>query len=464
MRKLRLILLIALPALLFGCSKHNDIFEDMSGGGSNGSSPRETTPTRSVTEETRRVLIMYSAGYNNLTYALEQDLNDIANAYVPTGYKDSNVLLVISRLAKSSYDFTTPSAPILVRFTREEGKETVRDTIKIWDQYTAVTSPEFMSEALRYVKKHFPAASYGMIFSSHGSGWLPARYYSNPDKYDPDAHVDDEVSLWSAPERRNLRQEFSPFGEFPGVKSLGQDDSRTAQNPYSELEMPDLARAISIHLDYLILDACLMGSVEFAYELKDKCNRIVFSPAEVLSDGFPYDTMVGHLLGGAEADVEAVCRDYFDHYFNQTSSLLRSATVSLVDCSKLDDLADVCAGLFAKYQTTIRALNPNLIQHYYRFNRHFFYDLKDILIQCNLTDSERASLQEALDACVIYKAATPTFLYGQSGWFYINTGVYSGLSMYLPASTTGTRTAGTPYLDSYYKENISWNKRTGLVQ
>lgn len=464
MRKLRFILpLLALATMVIGCSKHNDLFNDDSSGVSLAGQ-RESSSSREVTTETRRVLIMYSAGYNNLTYALNEDINDIANAYVPTGGRTSNVLLVISRLAQTSTNFSSPTPPVLMRFTREEGQETVRDTIKVWEPYTAVTSPEFMSEALQFVKDEFPAASYGMIFSSHGTGWLPSRYYSSPDTYDPDAYVE-TMSMWGVPQKRSLEQEYSPFGEFPAVKSLGQDNSKSgSQNPYSELEMRDLARAVSIHLDYLVIDACLMGCVEFAYELKDKCDRIAFSPAEVLADGFPYETMIEHLLAGEEADVESVCVDYFNHYDSQPNINNRSATVSLVDCSKLDALADVCTELFAKYATRIRELNPSEIQRYYRFNRHFFYDLKDILLKCGITADERMRLEAALNSCVVYKAATPSFILNSSGGFYINEESYSGLSMYLPSPTTQNHMAGTPFLDNFYKENISWNKRTSLVR
>ena len=90
------------------------------------------------------------------------------------------------------------------------------------------------------------------------------------------------------------------------------------------------------------------------------------------------------------------------------------------------------------------------VQGFFRFNRHFYYDLVDILDHAGISDEEMNTLQTAVDNCIEYKGATPDFL----GAFTIDT--YCGFSMYLPCD-------GTDYLNSYYK-NLNWNKATGLVE
>ena len=77
-------------------------------------------------------------------------------------------------------------------------------------------------------------------------------------------------------------------------------------------------------------------------------------------------------------------------------------------------------------------------------------DLEDIFAKSGVPDNELATLSEAVSGCVVYKAATPSFISS----FEIKT--YSGLSMYLPAS-------GTSLLDSHYKDE-PWNKAVGLVK
>jgi hypothetical protein len=94
------------------------------------------------------------------------------------------------------------------------------------------------------------------------------------------------------------------------------------------------------------------------------------------------------------------------------------------------------------------------VQGYFRYNRHYYYDLKDILVNAGISAEEEALLQRALDNCILYKAATPSFMLGSSG-FYINH--YSGLSMYLPSM-------GSDYLDNYYRTHLAWNQATRLVK
>ncbi|MBQ5416428.1 MAG: hypothetical protein IIU23_04465, partial [Bacteroidales bacterium] len=136
------------------------------------------------------------------------------------------------------------------------------------------------------------------------------------------------------------------------------------------------------------------------------------------------------------------------------------ATLTLVDCSKLDRIASLCKDYFSRYRQAIDEIYPLDVQQYFRHGRHWFYDLEDILIKAGITDTEKRNLEQALSECILYKAATPTFyLYSPSspsGWDGFTIDIYSGFSMYLPCN-------GSAYLDEFYK-TLAWNKATGLVQ
>ena len=122
----------------------------------------------------------------------------------------------------------------------------------------------------------------------------------------------------------------------------------------------------------------------------------------------------------------------------------------MLDLRRIDTLAQVCAKLFGKYRNKLQTLSAVGVQGYFRFDRHFFYDLKDILVHAGITPEEEAELDQALNTCIVYKAATAQFL-------SIDINTYSGLSMYLPSR-------GTPLLNSFYRENMAWNAATGLVE
>ena len=79
------------------------------------------------------------------------------------------------------------------------------------------------------------------------------------------------------------------------------------------MEIADLAAALTGHFDFIMFDACFMASVEVLYELRDKADYFIASPAEIISDGFPYEAAAPYFWGGEE-DLKQVCREYYNYY------------------------------------------------------------------------------------------------------------------------------------------------------
>ena len=333
------------------------------------------------TTEFESVMIMCSVGHNNLSTKLQEDLQDIQASYVP-GKNEKKALLVISHFPTSSGDFDVPTSPSVVRLTRGKKDQLIVDTLAKLSAGSSLAEKAGMTAALKYVQEHFPSKQYGMVLSSHGTGWLPEGYYASG----------------------------QASGGQISLQSFGSEDIVSGGTSRSyELDVRDLADCIPFHLDYLVFDACLMGGVEVAYELKDVCDLIAFCPTETLTDGFNYQTLSPHLLEGPTPDVQKVCQDFFDMYDSRSGGQ-RAATVTLVDCRKMQSLATVCKGLFAQYRESLRNAPYAQIQPYFRGSKHWFYDLEDILVKCGITESELRTLRSAMDECIIYKAATERFL------------------------------------------------------
>jgi len=399
------------------CSKDAGFEMGISGADSASRSSSE----RAYSMPSRRVMVMISAGYNSLSGYLSEDLKDLESGYLPEGtYFNADVLLVLARLPKSAGDYASPSAPVLYRLWANRSGEVQRDTIQIWGGDTQLCTRETIHEALSTTQKKYPAQSYGVVFSSHGSGWLPPGYYTDPSKFEPSSG-----SLWS-------------------LRSIGQDKTPTGG---TEMSLEDFADAIPMHLDYCLIDACLSGCVEVAHALKGKADIVGFSPTEVLADGFDYKNITTHLFARPLDPVE-VCREYFA-YYNAQSGSSRSATITAVDTRKMDALEAVCKELFEAYRPILKTMSGSNVQGYFRYDRHYFYDLRDILVQAGISEQEKARLDAALSQFIVYQAATDYFL-------SIPLTRVCGLSMYLPSM-------GSTYLNKYYKENISWNQATELV-
>ena len=399
----------------------------------------------------RNVLLLYSAGYNSISSYLAEDLADLEKGLIPGSNTSANILLVYSHTRKAT-GYNTPNPPALYRLYKDRKGNTIKDTLKVYPKDTHSATAEQFNEVLSYVHATFPAKSYGMVFSSHATGYLPSGFYTNPGQYvfkensgiryrqGKKAHTTNPVPYYAP--------EFDP--SHPAVKSIGQDQIGTTSNYESyEMELSDFAQAIPMPLDYILFDACLMGGVEVAYELKEKCRYVGFSQAEVLAEGFDYSKLAQHLIGSDTPDPKSVCDDYFQQYDVQTG-LYRSATISMIDCSRIEPLADICATLFEKYRKEISQLDPKEIQQFFRSKYHWFYDLEDIIAKAGATEDEMRQLQVALSDCVVYKAATPSFMES----FDIN--IFSGFSMYLPCN-------GSKELDKFY-QTLEWNKATSLVQ
>lgn len=435
-----------LMALAFSaCEPDFDFNTELEHGGIPGSGV--STGGRVPSENIRNVLLLYSAGYNDLSRFLSEDIAELKANWLPGKHRSENVLLIYSHLPAMGNDFSTPNPPVLTRVWKNDAGGVVTDTLVVYAPDARSATSSQLNEVLSYVKETFPAKSYGMIFSSHATGYLPAGYYSNPKGY---VFQDRKVMGVSGAGDRFVEYVAPVYDpELPAVKSIGQDRVMMEGPTRSyEMELNGFADAIPMYMDYILFDACLMGGVEVAYGLRDKCRYLGFSQAEVLAEGFDYSRVTTHLLAGESPDPQGVCEDYFNQYIIQ-SGVYQSATISMIDCSRMDRLADVCGILFEKYREAIASVSPGRVQRFFRGDYHWFYDLKDILIEAGVSDEELASVDEALNECVVYKGYTPRFM----NVFEIE--VFSGFSMYLPCN-------GGEELDKYYK-TLQWNIDTGLV-
>jgi len=359
------------------------------------------------------VFIYWGGGINNLYTYLTEDINDICAGELPLE-SEHKAVLVLSHLA-NNYQYN-PAPTYMIRLYKKNGK-TVRDTLRTYGQEFSETDPAFFSSVLSDIRKDFPSEHYGILFSSHGTSYLPEGYY---EKY-PGAGKSGET----------------------GRNSLGC--TVINDNWIQELDIKDFANAFPMHMDYILLDACLMGGVEVAYQLRNTCKYLVASPTEILTEGFCYSTLVQRLFR-ENCNLEMVCKDYMDQN-NHTN-----ATISLIDCSAMDNLAIQVGILARKYSSQFDKMSrdKNSIQRFYRYDSHWFYDLCDIFRAAGASRKELEILSAAIMECVLYKDFSDSFLSS----FEIRT--CCGLSMYLPDSSF-------IQLNNYYK-SLDWNKACGLVQ
>jgi Clostripain family. len=434
------LMLVALPS----CRKDDDF--DISGdqgaqGGDSGS--------RKEYVETRRVLLFYVAGFNSLYSYVQQDMDEeLVQSPLPEKKRSADVLLVYSKIAATgSY---APVKSYLRRIYKDSEGKVASDTLLTIGADKLACSPETMSQILTFVKQQFPAREYGMIYSSHGSGWLPEKYYYSPSTFESNNRNKLGIAPRGFEDIPSGTMADDPFAGM--VRSIGVDEAaRDNTSSYKELTNEEFASGIPFKLDYLLFDMCLSAGVEAYYALRDKADVIGGSPAEVLGDGmFDYTKITSYLFNPDGTDLEGLYRDSFNRYDIQTDPLYRSATASLVESKGMNDLADVCKMLFEKYRSEIASLNYRSVQGFYRLDRHYFFDLEDVFIKCGASQEDLTLLRNAMGKCVIRSYATPSFM----KTFDID--ICSGMTTYLPSG-------GTALLNRYYREE-AWNKATEFVK
>ena len=351
-----------------------------------------------------KTVLLYMVANNNLSYDAENSISRLQNGYIPA--EEGNLLV---------YKHCAGMDPVLLHIKKGEEGTVVADTAYRFPPRVSATKSA-LTQALNVTQALFPADSYGLILWSHGTGWIPPLASSSS--------AAQEQRSGSCPER-----------------TFGLDGK-------VELEIRDLAQAIPYKLSFMLMDACFMGGIETAYEVKDSVDYYIGSPAEILTESFPYHKIMQHIFKSTP-DYAAVCKEYYDYYNAKTGSV-RSATVALMDCSKLAEVAEVAKRVFDQYGERIASLDLSLLQPYFRgSSSKYFYDLKD-LVDAIADASLSAEFAAALERAVPYKASTPYFI-------ELPIRSFCGVSTYVPGNPADIKLA------DYYKQ-YKWNQATGMIK
>ncbi len=335
-----------------------------------------------------KTVLVYMEANNDLRYDALNSVNRMEKG--ATGINGTLLVYLKTSSAKSYLLKIKPDADL---------NRLVSDTVKVYDN-TAASDPQTIKQVTQYMQTEFPAQSYGLILWSHATSWAP------------------------------------PVSKVK-VQSFGEDSGK-------QMDVIDLKNALPDNLEFIIFDACSMGGVEICYEFKDKAKYIIASPAETLSESFPYQNITSLLFGGNES-LAAVAKAYYD-YYNAYTDDRRSATMSLIKTSELPTLANEMKTLFSQKKPGDQLVR-NTVQRL-DYTKGFpvpNYDFGDFLNQ-NFAAGSLAAINTQLGKTIVYKAATPNFI-------GVPISQFSGLTTYIPYTGDGNL--------AYYKK-LQWYSASGL--
>ncbi|WP_239466683.1 clostripain-related cysteine peptidase [Bacteroides mediterraneensis] len=284
------------------------------------------------------------------------------------------------------------------------------------------TNPTMMEEVFKDMQTAAPSDSYGVIFGSHGTGWMK--------------------------------------GNSVLTKAFGDDSGYN-------IDIPDLANVLknsfTKKLDFVLFDACMMGTAEVCCELKDVTSHCVASVMETPTDGFPYDQVLPYLYVDS-VDYSAVCHEFIS--YNKTYNLW--GTCAAVDCSQMDNLAEAVKAKLLEWKEALPSVSMENVQQYgVNSYQYFSYDVLDFFRELGRkhgvaeTDlnTEIASVQSVLNQAVIAKECLAGPEYEFDG-LTVDDARFCGIGMYIPGEYNRYVTNKTSW-NSYYTQSIAWYRAAG---
>ncbi len=377
----------------------------------------------------RTVLAFFWAN-NNLDDYLNTNIKDMVSALLEM--KDPATLLVY-------WDGKDPSGnvpakvgeyPCIVRYT-SDGKGKING--KTQDDFSSYDSPlewgevvkeypdqistkkEVMITVLSDMVKAYPSTNYGIVFGSHGSGWLPS---------------------------------------ITGSRSIGQDGalSNTAL-------IPELAEALQAacpqKFDFILFDACMMSCAEVCYELRNSTKYCIASVLDIPAVGYPYEQVLSYLYkSDLQNHFPQLCQEYINYYNGNSWG-----TIAVVDCTQMQGLADATREVIVAHQDKLKDVDTDRLQEYGRVSsnfRGFAYDMVQFVETLGGGEAPSAFMEQ-FDKAVLYADYTRNIA-SNASIYKIDGANYCGLGMYIPNALT---TPKYTLWNEYFVSSIAWYEAAG---
>ena len=286
----------------------------------------ETPPIVSPYVESRTVMV-YMVAENSLNKNVWADVQEMLVGM------NNDTLSANDRLVIYLDDVKLPRIYVVDKTTKiTQFSELV--PVMTYENDVNSSSAEQLGTFIDYVKSNYPAESYGLVMWSHASGWTPSNF--SGDMYS------------ETPTKR---------------KSFGVDNGKnTTNNNGNQMNIDDMASVLQGNaFDFIFFDACVMQTIEVAYELRDAAKWLIASPAEIPASGANYETMTRAMF---------LKDDYVNQMltvYKQEYSNAYGIVVSAVNTEALDDYAAYMKSVVAAHRSEMLNLNISSMLNYIRY-------------------------------------------------------------------------------------------------
>lgn len=337
-------------------------------------------------------LVLYVCGDNSLSEEALIDLNEVEGAM---GSVDANVLLLLDQAGNSdTRAYEAKHDPLGAQNEAIFSQEVpLGDVYGDWEGLSELdlSNPNTLLRFSQWAVTNYPADRFGLVLWDHGDGW-----------------------------RR--------LGPAQGsTKSICTDGDGEMSMPDVEWALETLETRTGTQFNLIGMDACLMGMVEVAYQLKELCEILVASEESVPKAGWDYG-FIKEITSSSPPDAKDlashIVRYYQDAYTdgypypNDTSYFVLTA-IDVTDFG--DEFIPTLDSLARLLMASMRQNKTKLSDAYYLSYRmdgyRFYVDFRDFMysiayqgISEAITEAAYAAVS-AHDALIYYHRQGDSFPY-----------------------------------------------------
>lgn len=292
----------------------------------------------------------------------------------------------------------------------------ILDVAEVLKEYSSQTSTDknVFQGVLSDMVSFSPTDKLGLIIGSHGSAWLNT---------------------------------ISTSG-----RALGYDG--TTSNSIELTDMVEAIETVGKKFEFLLFDACFMGTAEVCYECRDLADYIIASVMEVPGYGFPYDYFLSDLYNGTITGYKKVCQSFVDYYKSEYEKGKDGCwgTIALVDCSEVTNLITQVREEIVTHKDALSDYDAGKLQEYGRDGgKYIAYDLQHFIKDLNGGEVPK-TFEDQLNKTILYKGCLEESRYYTYD-YDVDAENFCGLGLYIPLSVR-------PKWNTYFK-TLEWYTASG---
>jgi hypothetical protein len=280
-------------------------------------------------------------------------------------------------------------------------------------------SPQTLRDFITWGKANYPADRYVLVLWNHGNGWR------------------------RSPDGQPTSRAFSYDDQYgTSIKTWQTDAALSGQ-----------------HFDIIAWDCSLMQMLEVAYETKEYADFIAGSEESPPGEGYPYDLVFAGFRDNPDATTRNLSKGFVDGMLNHPPYVTRKITQSVIETSKLPDLAASVSTFGQQLSLNLGAVTSavqsarSTAQSYSPTTTRVYRDLIDLCAILEANSTVPLSVKTA-SADVRAKAATAIVWEGHNA----NSANSRGVSIDFSSSATFTGSTRSDYLQLKFASDTLWDE------